>query len=429
MKACYYGAMVYQDSGFHPLDIVTHDGMVVDLFPRGGIPLSSPRGSYDTCFDISHYIVIPGLADVHVHLREPGFSYKDTIAQGTRAAAAGGYTVVCAMPNLDPPPDTVAHLQRQLDLIRRDAVIPVLPYAAITRGQQGRGTLAEIAGLAPLAFGFSDDGRGIQDRSLMAWAMGEIRARGGFVAAHCEDESLLRGGYIHDGSYAAAHGHRGISSQSEWGQLARDLELVAETGCRYHVCHISTKESVALVRRAKARGLPVTCETAPHYLLLCEEDLQEDGRFKMNPPLRSREDQKALLEGLLDGTIDLIATDHAPHTPQEKSKGLAESAMGVVGLETAFPVLYTGLVRRGILTLEKLVDLMSLSPRRNFDLPGGAIRVGQPLDMTVIDLEEQYEIDPSRFQSMGRSTPFAGWMVQGRIKLTVADGRMVWKQE
>lgn len=428
MKAVYCGAMVYQEGRFHPLDIITQDGMVVDLIHRNDSSPSGPPSSYDTFFDISHHIVIPGFADVHVHLREPGFSYKDTIARGTLAAAAGGYTVVCAMPNLNPPPDTATHLRQQLELIRRDALIPVLPYAAITRGQQGRGELAEIAALAPLAFGFSDDGRGIQDRSLMARAMGEIHAQGGFIAAHCEDESLLRGGYIHDGAYAAAHGHRGICAQSEWGQIARDLDLVAETGCRYHVCHISTRESVDLIRRAKARGLPVTCETAPHYLLLCDQDLQEDGRFKMNPPLRSREDRKALLEGLLDGTIDLIATDHAPHSPQEKAGGLASSAMGIVGLETAFPVLYTGLVRRGILTLEKLVDLMSLSPRRNFSLPGGAIQAGKPLDAAVIDLEEEYRIDPGGFQSLGRSTPFAGWTVQGRIKMTIADGRMVWKQ-
>ncbi len=423
MRALYTGARVYQNGRFENLDIAVEDGVTVGIFPRGS------SVSYDTRFELHNSIAIPGLADVHVHLREPGFSYKETIARGTRAAAAGGYTVVCAMPNLDPPPDTVEHLRRELDLIARDAVIPVLPYAAITRGQLGRGELADIGALAPLAFGFSDDGRGIQDRDLMRRAMEEIHARGGFIAAHCEDEALVRGGYVHDGVYAAAHGHKGICSESEWGQIARDLELVAETGCRYHVCHISSKESVDLIRKAKAKGLPVTCETAPHYLLLCDQDLQEEGRFKMNPPLRDRADKEALLAGILDGTVDIIATDHAPHSAEEKGKGLPGSAMGVVGLETAFPVLYTGLVQKGVISLEKLVDLMSDAPRRIFSLPGGAIQVGRPLDMAVIDLGEEYTVDPEEFWTMGRSTPFAGWTVRGRVRMTVADGRTVWKRD
>ena len=367
------------------------------------------------------YIVFPGFADVHVHLREPGFSYKETIASGTRAAARGGYTAVCAMPNLNPVPDSDAHLAVQEAAIAAGAVIHVYPYGAITAGEQGE-TLADLRALAPLVCGFSDDGRGVQDRTMMKAAMAEAKALGKIIAAHCEDNALLRGGYIHDGQYARAHGHKGICSESEWGPIARDLELAAETGCKYHVCHISTKESVELIRQAKKSGVDVTCETGPHYLTLDDSCLQEDGRFKMNPPLRDRSDREALVQGLLDGTIDMIATDHAPHSAEEKARGLAKSAMGVVGIETAFPVVYTHLVKPGLVPLETVVNALTVNPRRRFGLPMGE-------DFTVWDLEARYTIDPAQFLSQGRATPFAGMEVFGQCMLTVCDGKAVWQAE
>ena len=329
------------------------------------------------------------------------------------------------MPNLNPAPDTPEHLERQLEIIRRDAVVRVKPYGTITVGQRGCGELADFAALAAEVVGFSDDGRGVQSAELMEAAMRRAAAVGKPIVAHCEVDELLRGGYIHDGDYCRAHGHRGISSESEWRQVERDIELAAKTGCQYHVCHVSTKESVELVRRAKARGLRVSCETAPHYLLLCDEDLQEEGRFKMNPPLRSRADREALLAGIQDGTIEVIATDHAPHTAEEKSRGLAGSAMGIVGIETAFPLLYTGLVKPGILSLERLVELMSTSPRRIFRLEGG-IDAGQEADFTVLDLGARWTIDPEEFLSKGHATPFAGREVEGRAVLTVVGGRAVY---
>ena len=354
--------------------------------------------------------LFPGFCDVHVHLREPGFSYKETIRTGTRAAMAGGYTAVCAMPNLNPVPDSPETLRQETDIIRRDACVPVYPYGAITRGEKGE-QLADLAGMAPDVCGFSDDGRGVQDGGMMRAAMEAAKALDRIIAAHCEVNELLRGGYIHDGAYARAHGHRGICYKSEWGQIERDLKLAEETGCRYHVCHISTKESVRLIREAKRSGVDVTCETGPHYLLLDEGDLQEAGRFKMNPPLRAREDREALLEGLCDGTIDMIATDHAPHSADEKSRGLEKSAFGIVGLETAFPLLYTYLVKKGVVSLEKLVDLMAIAPRQRFRLPMGGV--------TAWDLDQSYEIDPAQFVSMGRATPFEGWRVQGRCAATI----------
>lgn len=371
-------------------------------------------------YDLSRCAVFPGFCDVHVHLREPGFSYKETVATGTRAAAHGGYTDICAMPNLDPVPDSVEHLQPQLRAIERDACIGVHPYGAITVEEKGR-QLADMAGLAPLTVAFSDDGKGVQDDALMRQAMRRARELGKVIAAHCEDESLLQGGYIHAGEYARRHGHAGICSQSEWGPIARDLELVRETGCAYHVCHVSTKESVALIRRAKAQGLNVTCETAPHYLTLCEEDLCEDGCFKMNPPLRTAEDRDALLEGLTDGTIDMIATDHAPHSAAEKAQGLKGSKMGVVGLETAFPVLYTRLVLPGRLSLERLLQAMAQQPRRRFGIPDGQ-------DFSIWDLQTEYRIEPDTFLSMGKSTPFAGWKVYGRCLATIRGGKIVWQE-
>ena len=369
---------------------------------------------------VENYIIVPGLCDVHVHFREPGFSYKETIASGSAAAAHGGYTAVCTMPNLSPVPDCAEHLKAQLDAIDKSAVIEVIPYGAITVGEKGE-ELSDMESMADKVCAFSDDGRGVQNDGMMREAMAKAKRLGKIIAAHCEDNSLLFGGYIHDGEYAKAHGHRGISSESEYRQIERDLRLAEETGCAYHVCHISTKESVELIRQAKARGVDVTSETAPHYLVLCDEDMREDGRFKMNPPLRSREDKQALIEGILDGTVDMIATDHAPHSAQEKARGLAGSAMGIVGLETAFPVLYTHLVRTGVLTLDKLVELMAVNPRKRFGFP---LRAD---DYAVWDLNTEYRIDPAQFCSMGKSTPFAGQTVYGRCVRNVCGGAVVWQ--
>lgn len=370
---------------------------------------------------VENYIIVPGLCDVHVHFREPGFSYKETIASGSAAAAHGGYTAVCTMPNLDPVPDSAEHLQVQLDAIKRGAAIKVLPYGAITVGEKGE-KLADMEAMSDKVCAFSDDGRGVQNDGMMREAMAKAKKLGKIIAAHCEDNSLLFGGYIHDGEYAKAHGHRGISSESEYRQIERDLRLAEETGCAYHVCHISTKESVELIRQAKAHGVNVTCETAPHYLVLCDEDMQEDGRFKMNPPLRSREDKKALIEGINDGTIDMIATDHAPHSAEEKGRGLEKSLMGVVGLETAFPVLYTELVMKNIITLDRLVELMSFKPKERFGIDTNN-------DFAVFEIGEAYKIDPKDFLSMGRATPFAGREVFGRCLLTVHNGKVVYKAE
>ncbi len=382
--------------------------------PSGGanIPFSGrPDGEY---------IVFPGFCDVHVHFREPGYSYKETIATGTAAAAHGGYTAVCTMPNLSPVPDSAAALAVQEEIIRRDACVHVYPYGAITAGEKGE-VLADMAAMTG-AIAFSDDGRGVQSEDMMRAAMVKAKSLGKIIAAHCEVNSLLRGGYIHDGIYAAAHGHRGICSESEWREVERDLALAKETGCAFHVCHISTKESVGLIRKAKAEGVDVTCETGPHYLILDENDLEEDGRFKMNPPLRSKEDREALLEGLMDGTIDMIATDHAPHSREEKSRGLAGSAMGVVGLETAFPVLYTYLVKPGVLSLERLMELLVYSPRRRFSIPLGE-------DYSVWELGKSFTVDPEKFLSKGRATPFAGRELYGVCQLTVCGGRVVYKSE
>ncbi len=364
--------------------------------------------------------MFPGFCDVHVHFREPGFSYKETISSGTKAAAHGGYTAVCTMPNLDPVCDSTEHLALQEKLISQDAVTAVYPYAAITLGQKGE-QLADLNSLADRVIAFSDDGHGVQSESLMREAMERANALGKMIVAHCEDNSLLKGGYIHAGVYAADHGHKGICSESEWGQIERDLRLAKETGCAYHVCHISAKESVSLIRQAKCEGVDVSCETAPHYLLLDDSQLQEDGRFKMNPPIRSREDREALLEGLADGTIDMLATDHAPHSAEEKSRGLAGSAFGIIGLETAFPLLYTRLVRTGILTIEKLIQLMAVNPRKRFNIPLGN-------DYSIWDLNKEYRIDPADFLSMGKATPFAGDHVYGECLLTVYQGKAVYSK-
>ena len=367
----------------------------------------------------SKYTVFPGFCEVHAHLREPGFSYKETIAAGTRAAAHGGYTAVCTMPNLDPVPDCPEKLRPQLDIIARDAAVPVYPYGAITADEKGE-SIADLEGLAPYVAAFSDDGRGVQDEAVMREAMRRAKALGKLIAAHCEVNSLLRGGCIHDGIYAKKHGYAGICSESEWREIERDIALAKETGCAFHVCHISCRESVDLIRRAKADGVDITCETAPHYLVLDENDLQEDGRFKMNPPIRSEADRLALIEGVCDGTIDILATDHAPHSAQEKSRGLAGSAFGIVGLETAFPVVYTKLVKTGVIPMERLLELLVTNPRRRFGI------AARPDDLTVWDLNEEYEIDPADFLSLGRSTPFEGMRVSGRCLATVCGGKLVY---
>ena len=376
--------------------------------------------------DFDRYTVFPGFCDVHVHFREPGFSYKETIKSGSQAAARGGYTAVCAMPNLSPVLDSVEHMKEEQDIIDKDAVIDVLPYAAITVGEKGE-QITDIEGLADKCVAFSDDGRGVQDEEMMRQAMIRAKAQGKLIVAHCEDNALLFGGYIHDCIYAKEHGHRGICSKSEWGPIERDIRLCEETGCGYHVCHISAKESVELIRQAKARGVNITCETAPHYLLLDDSMLQEDGRFKMNPPLRDRADREALITGVLDGTVDLIATDHAPHAAEEKNRGLEKSAMGIVGLETSFPLLYTYLVKPGILSLDLLIDKLNGAPHRRFGL-GTPLEIGHPADFSVWDLDTEYVIDPGEFQSKGRATPFEGWKVFGRCGITVCNGEIVWKE-
>ena len=380
-----------------------------------------PLGSIAS-FDDSKYVTLPGFCDVHVHFREPGFCYKEDMETGSKAAAAGGYTAVCTMPNLNPVPDSVEHLAVQLEAIREKACIPVYPYGAITVAELGR-EMADLEGMAKDVIAFSDDGKGVQSDDMMRQAMVRAKALGKMIVAHCEVNALLEGGYIHKGDYALAHGHRGICSESEWKQIERDIALVRETGCAYHVCHISTKESVELIRKAKAEGLDVTCEVGPHYLVMDDGDLQEEGRFKMNPPLRSPADREALLAGLLDGTIDMVATDHAPHSAEEKSRGLEKSAFGIVGLETAFPILYTKLVKPGIMTMDTLLDRMVYAPRKRFGIP---LKEG---DYSVWDLEAEYTIDPETFVSKGHATPFAGWKVFGRCLKTVCGGKTVFEKK
>ena len=389
-------------------------------YPMGEV-VSSSMEAVLSSFDSNRYSVFPGFCDVHVHFREPGFSYKETIASGSLAAAAGGYTHVCTMPNLNPVPDNAENLRKQLDLIEDTACIYVYPYGAITVGEKGM-ELADLETMAPDVIGFSDDGRGVQNDAMMRVAMERAKALDKLIVAHCEVNELLRGGYIHDGEYAKAHGHRGICSESEWAQIARDLELVKEIGCKYHVCHISTKESVEIIRKAKAEGIDVTCETGPHYLVMNDMDLQEDGRFKMNPPIRSEEDRLALLQGIIDGTIDMIATDHAPHSAEEKSKGLEKSAFGVVGIETAFPVMYTCLVKPGIITMERLKELLVTKARERFGIPMGDC-------YSVWDLDAEFTVEPENFLSMGKATPFTGWKLFGQCLLTVCDGKIVYYKQ
>lgn len=422
MRYLLQNAQILSSGGvFRAADVLLSGGRIVSIGDRISCPADA------VSIDLHKAVLFPGFVDVHVHLREPGFSYKETIRTGTLAAAHGGFAHVAAMPNLDPVPDCAAALAVQRAIIEKDALVHVHPYGAVSVGEKGE-RLADLEGLAPGVIAFSDDGRGVQSESLMREAMMQCRRLGKILAAHCEDNSLLHGGYIHDGAYARAHGHRGICSESEWGPIARDLRLAEETGCAYHVCHVSTKESVALIRAAKRRGVDVTCETAPHYLTFTDEDLQENGRFKMNPPLRAREDRDALIEGLLDGTIDMLVTDHAPHSLEEKARGLEKSAMGVVGLETSFAASYTALVQTGILPLEKLVDLMHGAPIRRFGC-GTELAEGQPADLTAFDLTKTYTVAPETFLTMGRATPFAGCALTGVCKLTMIGGEPVWKEE
>ena len=406
--------MTMQNQNATMLDAICGSSVRVSILDR--------LSSVDLCtFDSPEYAVFPGFCDVHVHFREPGFSYKETIFSGSLAAAHGGYTAVCTMPNLNPVPDTKAHLKEQLDIIREDGLIHIYPYGSITMGQKGE-SLSEMKNMAGQVIGFTDDGRGVQRDDMMRAAMQQAKQLTKLIVAHCEDNSLLNDGYIHDGDYARDNHHRGISSESEWKQLERDLKLVKETGCAYHVCHISTKKSVELIRQAKAQGLNVTCETAPHYLIMDDSYLQEDGRFKMNPPLRDTADREALIAGIQDGTIDMIATDHAPHSEEEKSKGLDGSNFGIVGLETAFPLLYTYLVKENIISLEKLLQLMVTNPRKRFRIP-------MTNDFSIWDMRQSYTIEPEEFQSMGKSTPFAGWRVWGKCMATVCDGKLVWLEK
>lgn len=403
--------------------------VMADIAVRGGvierIADDITVGAGDRAIDCAGRIVASGLVDLHVHLREPGFSAKETIATGTAAAARGGFTTVCAMPNLDPAPDSTENLRRERDIIARDAKIKVLPYATITLGRKGERSV-DFAALKPYVAGFSDDGTGVQDEEVMRAAMKGIAPTGKILAAHCEVEALLNRGYIHDGEYARAHGHRGICSESEWKEIERDIILAEETHCRLHVCHISTKESVELIRRAKERGVLVTCETGPHYLTFCDEDLQEEGRFKMNPPIRSRADRDALRQGIIDGTIDAIATDHAPHSAEEKGKGLEKSAMGVVGLETAFAAVYTTMVKTGLISMERLVEIMSVNPRKILGLPcSDGIKAGNPADITILDTETEQIVDPATFRTKGRATPYAGMLLQGSIAALLYKGVQV----
>ncbi len=400
MQSTIKNAKVYENGSFISKDFPTNLGGFVSNF--------------------NNVFVFPAFCDVHVHLREPGFSYKETIKSGTMACARGGYSDVCAMPNLNPVPDSMVNLQKQLDIIKTDAVINVHPYASITKGQRGE-ELSDFEDMKDCAFAFSDDGRGVQSEEMMRAAMIKAKQLGKVIVAHCEDNSLLYGGYIHDGEYAKLHGHKEICSESEWGPIARDLKLAKETGCKYHVCHISTKESVDIIRKAKADGVDVTCETAPHYLVLTDMDLKEEGRFKMNPPLRSEEDRLALIEGIKDGTVDMIATDHAPHSAEEKSKGLEKSAFGIVGIETAFSVMYTFLVKTEIITLEKLIELMAINPRKRFDI--------QNSGYTVWDLEKCFTVNPDEFLSLGKATPFQDCELYGECKMTVVNNEIKYIKE
>lgn len=420
MKTLLKNAMIFTNGKFIKSDLEITNEIITN------ISTNIESKDFDAVYDLNNKYLLPGLIDVHTHLREPGFIYKETILTGSMAGAKGGYTSICAMPNLNPTPDSLENLKPELEAIKKDAKIHVYPYGTITVGEKGD-KLANLKELADYVIAFSDDGHGVQSEEMMLEAMKQAKELDKMIVAHCEENSLLNGGYIHDGEYAKKHGHKGICSESEWVPIKRDIELARKTGCHYHVCHISTKESVQLIRKAKQEGVNITCETGPHYLTLNDMQLQEDGRFKMNPPIRSEEDRLALIEGIKDGTIDMIITDHAPHSKEEKSKGLAGSSMGVVGLEVAFPVLYTNLVKKGIITMEKLLELMNTNPRKIFKI-GTEIKIGEKADLTVYDLNENYNIDSSKFVSMGKATPFDGDNVYGKCKMTICDGNIVFNE-
>ncbi len=411
-------AMVFHNCAISKKDILICDGQIVSV----GTGLTADCD----VIDLNNCFIFPGFIDVHVHLREPGFSYKETIKTGSLAGAHGGYTDICSMPNLNPVPDSVEHIKIQTDIIKKDACIGVHPYGSITVNEEGK-TLSDMEGINNYVIAFSDDGRGVQSDEMMLEAMKKAKSLDKIIAAHCEVNELLKGGYIHDGDYAKKHGHKGICSESEWGQIKRDIELARISGCKYHVCHISTKESVELIRQAKKNSVNITCETGPHYLVFNDSMLQEDGRFKMNPPIRSEEDREALIEGIKDGTIDMIATDHAPHSKEEKSRGLEKSLMGVVGLETAFPVLYTNLVKKNVISTEKLIELMSVNPGKRFGI-NNEIKEGLPANLCVWNLDDKYTVNPDDFLSMGRATPFEGMEVYGKCVMTMVKGEIIWKQ-
>lgn len=421
MKKLISNATVYYKSQFIKKDILIEDGIIAEISDFISPECAEFVYNFEDCY------VFPGFTDVHVHLREPGFSYKETIKTGTLASAHGGYTSVCSMPNLKPVPDSIPHLQEQIDIINKDAAINVYPYGSITVNQMGE-ELSDLSGMAEMCIAFSDDGRGVQSDEMMLNAMKIAKEHKKMIVAHCEVNDLLDGGYIHKGKYALEHNHRGICSESEWKQIERDIELAKQTGCAYHVCHISTKESVELIRQAKKDGVNITCETGPHYLVLSDKDLQEHGRFKMNPPLRGESDKQALIDGILDGTIDMIATDHAPHSADEKSKGLEKSNMGVVGIETAFPVMYTHFVKTGVISLERLMELLSVNANRRFNI-GSSIKIGNKADLTIFDLNDKYTVNPDEFLSMGKSTPFDGMEVYGKCKMTICNGKVVWEAQ
>ncbi|MCH5228793.1 MAG: dihydroorotase [Muribaculaceae bacterium] len=412
-------AKIFCNNDFVEKNIFISEGIIKILSD------SKPKADSYPSYDLTGKIVIPSLVDMHVHLREPGFSYKETINAGSLAAAAGGFSTVCTMPNLNPTPDSIENLKIQLDIIRRDAHVQVIPFAAITKGRMGK-ELVDYEALAPFVAGFSDDGSGVQNLDIMKKAMERISKTGKILAAHCEVESLLEGGYIHKGTYAKKYGHPGISSESEWKEVERDIILAEETGCRLHICHISTKESVELVRQAKKNGIDVTCETGPHYLTFSDQDLKDEGRFKMNPPIRGIEDREALREGLIDGTIDVIATDHAPHSMKEKSRGLQKSAMGVVGLETAFPAVYTTMVSSGLMSLQHLIKVMALNPRKILHLPQDTIETGNEANITVIDINDSFIVDPENFKSLGKATPYEGLELKSKILMTIYNGKPVF---
>ena len=420
MRTLLKNGIAYVNKEFKRCDISIEDNLITN------ISSFIPEMENDLVFDLNNYYILPGLIDVHTHLREPGFIYKETIYTGSMAGAKGGYTSICAMPNLKPVPDCMENLNEEINLINKTANINVYPYGAITKGELGE-ELSDLDEMSNQVVAFSDDGKGIQNEEMMLAAMKKAKKLNKIIAAHCEVNSLLNNGYIHDGEYAKLHNHRGISSASEWKEIERDIALAKGTGVKYHVCHISTKESVELIRQAKSEGVNITCETGPHYLLLDDMMLEEDGFFKMNPPIRSKEDRQALIKGLQDGTIDMIATDHAPHSLEEKTKGLEKSLMGIVGLETAFPLLYTYLVKEDVITFEKLIELMNVNPRKRFEI-GTEIKIGEKADLSVFNLNEQYKIDSNNFASKGRNTPFNGWEVFGKCKLTICNGKIIFNE-